>query len=128
MPLLKELNVNGNDLETLDVTKNTELETLSAANNKLTTLDVSKNTELTSLLVQNNRLTGLDLSNQYDLSLIYVGGNGWDVCTLNDLYYSLNQWKEVETPYGTGNTLWVTENGATNENDAAHAESDIAEA
>ncbi|MDY6265692.1 MAG: hypothetical protein SPM31_01035 [Prevotella sp.] len=127
MPLLKELNVNGNDLETLDVTKNTELETLSAANNKLTTLDVSKNTKLTSLLVQNNRLTGLDLSNLYDLSLIYVGGNGWDACTLNDLYYSLNQWKEVETPYGTGNTLWVTENGASNENDAAHAESDIAE-
>lgn len=126
MPLLRELNVSSNNLSELNVSENELLENLSAYGNKLTTLDLSNNPNLSSLLVQNNQLTGLDLSNQKALSLIYVGGNGWDACTLNDFYYSLNPWKEVKSDYGTGNTLWVTENGATKENDAAHAESDLA--
>lgn len=127
MPKLVKLNVDGNDITSLDVTNNKELEELSASNNKLTSLNLANNAKLTSLNVKNNQLEGLDLSNQKSLSMIYVGGNGWDACTLNDFYYSLNEWKEFQSAYGgTGNTLWVTENGSKNENDAEHAESDIA--
>lgn len=126
MPKLVELSVDGNGIKTLDVTNNKELEELFAASNKLTTLNLANNGKLTQLNVKDNQLEGLDLSNQNNLSMIYVSGNGWDACTLNDFYYSLNQWKEFESQYGTGNTLWVTESSATNDNDAAHAESDIA--
>lgn len=127
MPKLVKLNVDGNDITSLNVTNNKELAELSASGNKLTSLHLANNAKLTSLIVKNNQLEGLDLSNQKYLSMIYVGGNGWDACTLNDFYYSLNEWNEFETSYGgTGNTLWVTENGSKNENDAEQAESDIA--
>ena len=129
MPRLKTLNVSSNSLTSLDLSNNSELEELSAYGNKLTELELSNNTKLRTLLVQSNNLTGLDLSNQTELSLIYVGNNGWDACTLNDFYYSLNEWKEVQSSgYGTTNTLWVNESGSANDNDASHAESDIARA
>lgn len=126
MPLLSELNVSGNNLKSIDLSQNKELAILSAYSNQLTAIDLRNNTKLRALLVQRNRLAALDLSNQKELSLINVGDNGWDACTLNDFYYSLNQWKEFSSEYGTGNTLWVTETSSSNENDADHAESSIA--
>uniref|UniRef100_UPI003FEE594A leucine-rich repeat domain-containing protein n=1 Tax=Prevotella sp. TaxID=59823 RepID=UPI003FEE594A len=128
MPLLKELNVALNQLTELNTSNNSQLEVLSANGNQLTKLDLSNNPKLRSLLLNGNKLAGLDLRNQKELSLIYVSDNGWDACTLNDFYYSLNEWKEVQSSYGTGNTLWVADNNATNNNDAEHSETTIATA
>lgn len=128
MPLLKELNVALNQLTELNTSNNSQIEVLSANGNQLTKLDLSNNPKLRSLLLNGNKLAGLDLRNQKELSLIYVSDNGWDACTLNDFYYSLNERKEVQSSYGTGNTLWVADDNATNNNDAEHSETTIATA
>ena len=52
-----------NNLTTLDVSNNTELEILACSNNQLTSLDVSHNTLLTDLMCNNNQLASVDLSN-----------------------------------------------------------------
>ncbi|MBR3917187.1 MAG: leucine-rich repeat domain-containing protein [Clostridia bacterium] len=52
-----------NNLTTLDVSNNTELEILACGNNQLTSLDVSHNTLLTDLMCSNNQLASVDLSN-----------------------------------------------------------------
>ena len=52
----------GNNLTTLDLTKNIALISLSCANNQLTSLDVSKNTLLTNLNCNGNQMTSLDVS------------------------------------------------------------------
>ncbi len=59
---LTELDCSGNELTSLDVSKNTKLTRLHCYSNQLTTLDVSKNTELTWLWCSNNQLTSLDVS------------------------------------------------------------------
>ena len=69
---LTDLDVGSNKLTTLDVSKNTALTVLYVYNNKLTTLDVSKNTALTGLSVNNNQLTTLDVSKNTALTLLNV--------------------------------------------------------
>ena len=61
------------------------------------------------------------------MTYLNVGGNGWDACTLNDLYYSLSRYPKLQsgkTP--RGNTLFVHGEKAGEYNDAEHAESSIA--
>ena len=66
LPELTHLYLWGNDdLKSLDVSKNTKLEILSAAHGKLTSLDVSNNRKLVELYVYNNQLTALDVSSNY---------------------------------------------------------------
>ncbi len=55
------------DLKSIDVSKNTKLEILSAAHGKLTSLDVSNNRKLVELYVYNNQLTALDVRSNYML-------------------------------------------------------------
>ena len=50
-------NMNGTGVTSLDVSKATELISLSANGNKLTTVDLSKNTKLTDVELNNNLLT-----------------------------------------------------------------------
>jgi len=57
----------GNDIETLDLTKNKELEELSCSNNSLISIDLSQNTKLSRLNCFRNNLTELDLSNNSNL-------------------------------------------------------------
>ncbi|MDR0303250.1 MAG: hypothetical protein LBH98_00535 [Chitinispirillales bacterium] len=57
---LTSLNCSGNQLTTLDVSKNAAMEVLSCSNNQLTELDVSKNTKIIYLNVTNNYFTGED--------------------------------------------------------------------
>ena len=71
---LTTLDCGGNNLTTLDVTKNTALTHLSCGNNNLTELDVSKNTALTSLSCLGNNLTTLDVTNTA-LTVLDCGGN-----------------------------------------------------
>ncbi len=66
---LEELSFVGNSIETLDISKNTELELIYGDDNRLTTLDVSRNTKLTKLFLQENPVQSLDVS---DLSLLEV--------------------------------------------------------
>ena len=64
----------GNQLTSLDVSKNTALESLSCFVNQLISLDVSKNTALESLSCSYNQLTSLDVSKNtalYDLNCSY---------------------------------------------------------
>ena len=66
LPELTHLYLWGNhDLKSIDVSKNTKLEILSAAHGKLTSLDVSNNRKLVELYVYNNQLTALDVRSNY---------------------------------------------------------------
>lgn len=127
MSNLVELDFSNNQISNVNVTNAENLKKLGASDNKLTSVDLSKNTRLQTVLLDKNQLEALDLSHQNSLTLVQVGGNGWDACTLNDLYYSLNEYPELQdhsTP--TGCTLWVADTQSAHKNDAEHAESDIA--
>ena len=68
LPELTDLYLWGNhDLKSIDVSKNTKLEFLSAAHGKLTSLNVSNNRKLVELYVYNNQLTALDVRSNYML-------------------------------------------------------------
>lgn len=64
---ITQLSCYNNQLNALDVTKNTALITLHCYFNQLTALDVSKNTALIQLLCSNNQLTALDVSKNTNL-------------------------------------------------------------
>lgn len=59
---LEELEVDGNQLTTLDLRKNTRLEELDCSYNQLTQLNLSANTALQALDCLSNQLTSLDVS------------------------------------------------------------------
>ena len=67
----------GNQLTSLDVSKNTVLESIGCGSNKITSLDVSKNSDLRSLNCEINQLTNLDVSNNTALEGLY--------CSINQL-------------------------------------------
>ena len=69
------LDCDGNQLTTLDVSKNTALTKLLCNTNQLTALDVSKNTALTSLGCAYNHLTALDVSQNTSLTTLYCSKN-----------------------------------------------------
>lgn len=72
---LTYLSCSSNNLTSLDLSKNTKLETLSCYSNQLTSLDLSKNTELETLDCGSNQLTSLDLSNNQLLKNLYCYKN-----------------------------------------------------
>ena len=72
---LTELDCSGNQLTTLDLSKNTALTFLRCADNQLTTLDLSKNAALTELRCDNNQLKALDLSNNTALTVLHCSNN-----------------------------------------------------
>ncbi|WP_264552715.1 LamG-like jellyroll fold domain-containing protein [Flavobacterium sp. N2038] len=70
------LDVSKNQLTSLDLSKNLELETLNASSNQLTTLDLSKNTKLTIVYVVNNPLVYLNLRNGNNRNFILPSNTG----------------------------------------------------
>lgn len=72
---LQFLNCNGNQLTSLDVSKNIALTRLYCESNQLTSLNVSKNTALEQLTCYSNKLTALDVSNSLALTLLYCYSN-----------------------------------------------------
>ena len=66
---LKRLYCNQNQLKTLDLSKNINLETLNCMANNLTTLDLSENKNLTTLDCMANKLTTLDSVSYTHLTL-----------------------------------------------------------
>ena len=59
---------------------------LACPGNELTSLDVSKNTALTYLYCYSNQLTSLDVSKNTALSGLYCGGNKFDCAALKRKY------------------------------------------
>ena len=74
-PNLKKLDCGHNRLTSLDVSKNTKLETLWCSQNQLKKLDVSKNTALKILSCEKNLLTSLDVSWNTALEKLYCSQN-----------------------------------------------------
>ena len=64
---LEQLYCNFSELISLDLSKNTELRSLSVNNDNLTELDLSKNTKLEELQCNNNKLNSIDLSKNTEL-------------------------------------------------------------
>ena len=79
---LSELDCYGNQLTSLDVSKNGALSELKCYRNQLTSLDVSKNEALTELLCYGNRLTSLDVSKNSMLTVLNCNSNIGRVCPL----------------------------------------------
>ena len=74
---LKYLYCYYNNVESLDLQYNLELETLDIENNSLANLDVSQNLNLKELYISNNLLNAIDVSNNLDLEVLS--------CSLNNL-------------------------------------------
>ncbi|KAA1244898.1 T9SS type A sorting domain-containing protein [Aquimarina sp. RZ0] len=72
---LTYLEISNNQLENLDITKNTKLGTLYCNSNKLSTLDLSQNLYLSTLFLFKNKLTSLDISNNTNLYHLQVANN-----------------------------------------------------
>ncbi|ECC1681069.1 TPA: LapB repeat-containing protein [Listeria innocua] len=82
---LEILNLDDNQLKSIDVSKNLALEELTCDNNELTQLDVSQNTALEYLYCPRNQLTKLDVSNNSALRYLAC-----DVNQLTNLDVSRN--------------------------------------
>ena len=72
---LEDLSIGLQDLETVDLSKNTKLTALSAYNSHLKTLDLSNNKLLRSVNLNSNELTVLDLSGLENLKSINCDDN-----------------------------------------------------
>ena len=72
---LTALDCSTNNLTSLDVSKNVALTYLNCSSNNLTSLDVSKNVALTALDCSTNNLTSLDVSNNVALTYLYFSSN-----------------------------------------------------
>ncbi|MGK0446656.1 MAG: Leucine-rich repeat (LRR) protein [Polaribacter sp.] len=64
-----------NQLSTLDMSQNVNLEELKCSDNQLTSLNVSQNTNLVKLYCKGNQLAVLDVSNNVNLEELISGGN-----------------------------------------------------
>jgi Leucine-rich repeat (LRR) protein len=117
---LNSLSCGGNQLTSLDVSANTALIDLSCSGNQLTSLDVSANTVLTYLDCHYNQLTSVDVSTNTALSTLYCRSNqltSLDVSAntaLIDLSCSGNQLTSLDVSANTALTyLYCTENQLT---------------
>ena len=110
----------GNQLTSLDVSKNTALTELYCGTNQLTALDVSKNTALTELHCISNQLTALDVSKNTALTELNCVSNqltALDVSKntkLTELNCEKNQLTELDVSKNTTlMVLWCYSNQLT---------------
>ncbi|MBR3056420.1 MAG: DUF4214 domain-containing protein [Clostridiales bacterium] len=92
---LTELQCYDNQLTSLDVSKNADLEILDCSNTQLTSLDVSNHTKLKRLECSNNQLTKLDVSGCTALESLYCVNNqltSLDVSESEDLLFNLERY------------------------------------
>ena len=87
MPKLKWLNVDDNQLTSIDVSNNPNLVRLYAKENQLTSIDVSHNLNLETLWVSENQITKLDVSHNPKLEILWADYNQ---LTNLDLSHNLN--------------------------------------
>ena len=104
---LESLECYFNQLTSLDLSKNTALKYLRCGGNQLTSLDLSNNTALTKLDCSNNQLTSLDVSKNTALTQLYCDNNQLttlDVSkntALTYLYCYFNQLKSLDVSKNT---------------------------
>ena len=104
---LTSLRCGGNQLTSLDVTKNTALTTLYCWGNQLSSLDVTKNTALTTLYCNGNQLSSLDVTKNTALTYLSCSGNqlsSLDVTkntALTTLSCSSNQFSSLDVTKNT---------------------------
>lgn len=72
---LEELNIYSNNLTSLDVNTNTQLQHLRCQNNEIDNLDITNNALLETLICDNNQLSSLDLSQNISLNDINISNN-----------------------------------------------------
>jgi len=87
---LNSLSCQGNSITVLDVSKNTALTDLACGDNPLKSLDVSKNTALQGLDCVSNQLTSLDVSKNTALTGLFCQDNQLTVNALNALFGTLH--------------------------------------
>lgn len=105
-----------NQLATLDVSNNKQLKELGCFDNKLTALDISNNMLLRKLSCSYNRLTVLDVSNNMKLKELSCSGN-----KLTTLDISNNaQLTELGCSYNWLTTLDISNNEHLTELDCSH--------
>ena len=80
---LSELWIENNKLENLDLSKNTELDFLHCGGNLFDSLDLSKNTKLKTLVIENSKLKTLDLSNNKDIETLAISNNNFEKLDLS---------------------------------------------
>lgn len=93
---LKGLLVGKNKLTSLDVSNNVVLEKLSAYENNLNTLELGKITSLTMIVANNNKLTAIDVSKSESLTVLNLEQNN-----LQSIDMSRN--KQLKTLYCDNN-------------------------
>ena len=112
------LDCHDNQLTSLDVSKNTALQTLNCSDNQLTSLDVSNNVALTNLNCGYNQLTSLEVTNNVALVQLYCSRNQINESAMNDLISSLpsvysGEWHVIEGS-SEGNVITPAQVAAAN--------------
>ena len=88
---LKTLNCSGNNLDAIDLSKNTALEELNCSSNILSALGVTANTKLKKLNCSGNQLTALDVTKNTALTELYCYRNSIRDEGMQTLISSLHQ-------------------------------------
>ena len=88
---LKTLNCSGNNLDAIDLLKNTALEELNCSSNILSALGVTANTKLKKLNCSGNQLTALDVTKNTALTELYCYDNKIQDAGMLTLISSLHQ-------------------------------------
>ena len=103
MTELTTLDLNNNQITSLDLTKNVKLTELSynastkSGAKKLSNIDLTKNTELTSLSMKTHELTAIDLSRNTKLTSVDLSGNTGAPFTIPaEIYDNLTTAKGVQ--------------------------------
>ena len=101
------LDCSSNQLTSLDVSNNTNLQQLFCHNNKLTSLNLLQNTNLQVLVCSNNRLTSLDMSASDELKTLSCDRNQLTKLSisgcyiLNGLYCGYNRLSSLDVSTNT---------------------------
>lgn len=103
---LKYLYCYNNNIATINLSNNLELEVLDIENNGLLSLDVTLNVALKELYISNNLLNSIDISNNLDLEIVTCSLN-----SISELDVSNNTVLEVLWCYSNNlNTLSIANN------------------
>ena len=96
---LNNLNCSYNQLTTINLNGNTELEYLTANNNNLTTIDISQNNSLSTINIKGNQLVELNLQNGFNnnITTFLSNDNPSLTCILVDnSSWSSNNWTNID--------------------------------
>ncbi len=103
---LVNLSCDGNQLTSLDLSKNLNLKTVSCQSNKITNLNVTNNIYLTNVNCYNNQLTALDIINNKAVTDLNCGVN--QISNLN--LYKAPYLKTLEVSFNNLSNLDIANN------------------